>query len=763
MNFRSQAFSRQGFSRSLLCAAATLFAGALAAIASTAAFADPPSRVGRITYAEGDVSFFLDRNEGWRKARLNYPVTNENSIWTQGRSRAEVRIGASAIRVDDNSILDFVAVNDENTLMYLQRGTVNIRTRGYGNENYQNGFTIETRDGRFIVEGNGRYRVDASQDGAETKLTVFAGRARFEGAENALTVDAGRTLVLQGGNARNYRFDYSNESDLDRWAMARDRQWDDIHTRYVRERVISPQMTGYEDLDTYGDWVEDREYGRVWAPRVVSAGWAPYRYGSWTYVSPWGWTWVDDAPWGFAPFHYGRWVTIGSRWCWWPGRYNRRPVYAPALVAWYGSPGVSVSVSSSGSLGWFPLAPHEHYVPRYTNNVTYIRNVNYITNNVTVINPPARYVNSNAGATFVNQNVFINSQQINSNVIVRNPTQLAGNNRPVANLEIAPRLSGAPANPQLAPSVQGGAAVAMPQPVFAGGRRGPVPPVAANPTVISGAQPVQQGQPNAAPGVPGFAPGAPAMASGAKPMQVPNPGPGSLAKPAQMPVPAPNVAGGPNQVPMPPVQPTPVPMAKPAQQQPPGLPPSAIGGAPQPLMQGQPQSQPQPTYANAQRPQAKPAPLPQPVASAPQPAAPGIAGAPQPSYVGGPKPGMSAPPVPPQAQAQIQGQPVPVPRGKPGQMDQNTMPPQPPQQQQRVQQQPRHEGAVAHAAPQPRPPQAAPNVQREQQAEIRQQARAEQQQQRQIQQQQQQQAKAEKQHAKHQEQQDGKGKQGKEQ
>jgi hypothetical protein len=29
-------------------------------------------------------------------------------------------------------------------------------------------------------------------------------------------------------------------------------------------------------------------------------------------MSPWGWTWVDNAPWGFAPFHYGRWVGAGA-------------------------------------------------------------------------------------------------------------------------------------------------------------------------------------------------------------------------------------------------------------------------------------------------------------------------------------------------------------------------------------------------------------------------------------------------------------------
>ncbi|MFO1296524.1 MAG: DUF6600 domain-containing protein [Rubrivivax sp.] len=82
------------------------------------------------------------------------------------------------------------------------------------------------------------------------------------------------------------------------------------------------------------------DYGAIWYPSTVTAGWAPYRYGRWAWVRPWGWTWVDEAPWGFAPFHYGRWVHWHGRWCWAPGGYVQRPVYAPALVAWVGGPGL---------------------------------------------------------------------------------------------------------------------------------------------------------------------------------------------------------------------------------------------------------------------------------------------------------------------------------------------------------------------------------------------------------------------------------------
>ena len=69
-------------------------------------------------------------------------------------------------------------------------------------------------------------------------------------------------------------------------------------------------------------------------------------------MRPWGWTWVDYAPWGFAPFHYGRWVYIGGSWCWAPGHRVARPVYSPAMVAWIG--GTGYGKGPWPYLGWVP-------------------------------------------------------------------------------------------------------------------------------------------------------------------------------------------------------------------------------------------------------------------------------------------------------------------------------------------------------------------------------------------------------------------------
>jgi hypothetical protein len=126
-------------------------------------------------------------------------------------------------------------------------------------------------------------------------------------------------------------------------------------------------MTGYEDLDRYGRWQSDSEYGPLWTP-TVAADWVPYRDGSWTWIDPWGWTWVDNAPWGYAPFHYGRWVYVNRHWAWAPGGRAERLVWAPALVGWVGGADWNITFhdrSRRPGFGWYPLTPHDRYVPSY--------------------------------------------------------------------------------------------------------------------------------------------------------------------------------------------------------------------------------------------------------------------------------------------------------------------------------------------------------------------------------------------------------------
>jgi hypothetical protein len=197
---------------------------------------------------------------------------------------------------------------------------------------------IDTPNLSFQVQHNGEYRINVDPDGRATIIDVFHGRGQALGGGNNYTVVANQQAIFRGGSDEdNQPLSYDIQSlprddDFDRWAWDRDRRED----RSESASYVSREMTGYEDLDQYGRWSYDSTYGHVWIPTAVDSGWAPYRAGHWAFVAPWGWTWVDDAPWGFAPFHYGRWCRVRETWAWIPGPVVVRPVYAPALVAFVG-------------------------------------------------------------------------------------------------------------------------------------------------------------------------------------------------------------------------------------------------------------------------------------------------------------------------------------------------------------------------------------------------------------------------------------------
>jgi hypothetical protein len=367
---------------------------------------DPPGRVARLGYVRGVVSFEPAGTDDWVSAEINRPITTGDKIWTDRDSRAELHLGAATIRLSSETGFSFLDLSDRITQLRLTEGTMNVRVRRLGGDET---FEVDTPNLAFSILRPGQYRISVNQDGEATMITVRDGEGEITGGGSAYTLYADESGTFRGTDQLDADIEgIAGEDDFDRWSYERDRRID--HS--VSSRYVSDDAVGYEDLDDYGGWRPVPEYGTVWFPHVTTVDWAPYRYGHWCWIAPWGWTWVDDAPWGFAPFHYGRWITVGGVWGWVPcaprpveygGEYIR-PVYAPALVAWVGGSHFAVGIGFGGgvSVGWFPLGPREVYVPSYPVSRRYVNNVN-ITNttvNTTVVN---NYYNN----TVVNHNVNV--------------------------------------------------------------------------------------------------------------------------------------------------------------------------------------------------------------------------------------------------------------------------------------------------------------------------------------------------------------------
>jgi hypothetical protein len=369
---------------------AAVAASVSALLSATAAIAqsDPPGRVGRISYLQGTVSFHDDDEQRWSPALLNFPVTSGGAIWTEPGGRAEVVVAGTRLRLQGTTQIDVETLDDEQFRLVLSQGRVDVR--GTDITSYRP-FEVRTPRGAVRLLEDGDYMIDAGTTQDPTRIGVRRGLAQFvDPAGDAHEIRAGEVGTATGGQSVALAIERASPPPLPpEWAV-RDRVVADRPPQYLPTAV-----TGYEDLDAYGNWIAGGEYGQVWVPRSVPAGWAPYRHGRWVWVRPWGWTWVDDAPWGFAPFHYGRWTQYGGRWVWVPPARRERAVYAPAIVGFVGGLGaeLALGVGRGPSVGWFPLGPREVYVPPYTTNRTYIRNIN-VTNvtNITEIDRRIEYV-----------------------------------------------------------------------------------------------------------------------------------------------------------------------------------------------------------------------------------------------------------------------------------------------------------------------------------------------------------------------------------
>ena len=378
---------------------------------------DPPGRVARLSYIHGNVSFNPAGTDDWVAAVVNRPITTGDKLWSDNDSRAELHIGSAAIRLASNTGFSFLNLDDRTAQLRITEGTLSVRVRRLEDDET---FEIDTPNLAFSVLRPGNYKISVNEAGDTTFVTVRDGQGEVTGGGSAYTIHPHETGTFAGADQldANIQSFGDNGDDFDRWCSDRDRHAD----RSTSARYVSTDVIGYDDLDDNGGWRQDPEYGNVWFPHTTVVGWAPYRYGHWVWISPWGWTWVDDEPWGFAPFHYGRWVVVRGVWGWVPCPPRPvavayvRPVYAPALVAWVGGPHFSVGIGIGGGGGvgvaWFPLGPRDVYCPSYHVSQTYVRNVNI--SNTTVINE--------THVTNVYNTVYVNKTTNVTNITYQNQT-----------------------------------------------------------------------------------------------------------------------------------------------------------------------------------------------------------------------------------------------------------------------------------------------------------------------------------------------------
>ena len=146
-------------------------------------------------------------------------------------------------------------------------------------------YEVDTPSLAFVVTQPGDYRIDIAPDGSSSMVTVFSGNGAVYGENNAsYTVNAGESVRFHDASLQHYEvLDVPRSDEFDGWVESRNNRYEHSASR----QYVSDEVIGYADLDDYGGWSDVPEYGHVWYPSGVEAGWAPYRTGHWSWIDPW--------------------------------------------------------------------------------------------------------------------------------------------------------------------------------------------------------------------------------------------------------------------------------------------------------------------------------------------------------------------------------------------------------------------------------------------------------------------------------------------
>jgi hypothetical protein len=358
-------------------------------------FADDLGLV-RLSLIDGGVQVLVKDTTDWTDATINLPFSEGDRLWVPDDGKAELQIaGGVYVRGDGNTALDLLTINQESAQFYLDQGHIYVNNRRGGIKTVQ----IDTPLSSLRSYDNSIMMIDVSEDGL-TEVSVLKGYVYAESRAGATRVSAGNTLAIRGESSAEVA-PIGSPDVWERWNADRDRQ---LTAWGESSRYLPDELHEYSsDFDQNGRWDYVGDYGYVWVPTMIPAGWAPYSYGSWVWIRG-NYVWIDYDPWGWAPCHYGRWVFIGGfGWGWVP----------PAMGAVYWGPGYVGWVVTPTYVAWVPLAPGEVY---YGHGYYGPGSVNITTVNVNTV--------------FVNR-TYVNARAANSVTVVQRETFGTGRREPV--------------------------------------------------------------------------------------------------------------------------------------------------------------------------------------------------------------------------------------------------------------------------------------------------------------------------------------------
>jgi hypothetical protein len=349
-------------------------------IVPAAAFSNDLS-MARISLIDGDVQVLIQDTTDWTAGVVNLPLNEGDRMWVPDNSRAELQLQRGVyIRADADTALDVLTITQDSAQFYLDRGHIYINNRRGGIKTAQ----VDTPMSSIRSYDNSIMMIDVSEDGV-TEVSVLKGYAFAESRAGATRVAAGNTLTIRGEDNADVA-PLGSPDDWERWNVDRDRS---LTAWGESSRYLPDELHEYSsDFDENGRWQYVADYGYIWTPTVVTAGWAPYTAGRWLWIRG-SYVWIDYDPWGWVPCHYGRWAFVSPYgWSWVP----------PSAGAVYWGPGFVGWIVTPTYVAWVPLAPGEIYYG-YGYYGPWSKNITNVNINTVVVN--RRYRNASVANSVV--------------------------------------------------------------------------------------------------------------------------------------------------------------------------------------------------------------------------------------------------------------------------------------------------------------------------------------------------------------------------
>ncbi|HKE94640.1 MAG TPA: hypothetical protein VKB34_10065, partial [Povalibacter sp.] len=224
---------------------------------------DPPGRVARLSYTEGEVSVAPAGTEEWAEAVVNRPLTSGDRVWVDRGGRAELQVGSATIDLDQGSGLSIVNLDDDVLHLTLTEGTATVRVNRKRDDE---SIGIDTPNATVTLLRPGEYHIEANSAGDQTIVGTRSGESEVVAGQKSWRIGSNEEGTFNGtGELAADIHGLGPRTAFEDWANDRNRGSESsVSSRYVSNEVI-----GYEDLDRHGYWVNEPAYGYVWQPTYV--------------------------------------------------------------------------------------------------------------------------------------------------------------------------------------------------------------------------------------------------------------------------------------------------------------------------------------------------------------------------------------------------------------------------------------------------------------------------------------------------------------